>query len=383
MTFRRLAAVGLIAAVGACTSSRASAPTTVGESDPSPSTTAIAVTSSPPSASPPVPTSAPSPPRSSTTPTTSASTTTASTTPTTVAVDPPPPRPLRVNGVSRGVSDSVVRLHLGLLGRPPSLAELRADVEQYRETGSFVGLTEEVLSSPEYQVRRAGSPSDGVFVRRLYADVLGRRPDPAGAASWLTNLGEGMPRAAVTAEFVQSPEAVIHTGTAAPEQPPPPRGGSREPAVRAPAGGVLAVGDSVLLGASGALHEAIPGIDVDAAVSRQFSTGIDIVRSRLDSGQLPGTVVVHLGTNGTIGSELCDALMDVLAGRRVVLVTLHVPRSWEAGNNAVLRDCAFRHGAGIADWSSVAGSAGYLAGDGYHLNSEGAPAYAGVIASLL
>jgi hypothetical protein len=138
-----------------------------------------------------------------------------------------------------------------------------------------------------------------------------------------------------------------------------------------------------MLGSSGALQGAIPGIDVDATVSRQFSTGIDILRSRRDSGQLPGTVVVHLGTNGTIGSDSCDALMDVLAGRRVVLVTLHVPRSWEADNNAVLRDCAFRHGAGIADWSSIAGGAGYLAGDGYHLNTEGAHAYAGLIASLL
>jgi hypothetical protein len=290
---------------------------------------------------------------------------------------------LAVRGVSRGVSDSVVRLHLGLLGRAPSPDELRAGVEQYRETGSFVGLTEEVLASPGYLARRAGDPSDDAFVRQLYADVLGRRPDPVGAASWLTNLGQGMSRAAVAAEFVQSPEAVVHTGTTPPEPPPPPRGGSREPSVRAPAGGVLAVGDSVMLGASAALQQAIPGIDVDAAVSRQFTTGIDILRSVRDSGQLPGTVVVHLGTNGPIDGVSCDALMGVLAGRRVVLVTLHVPRSWEAGNNTVLRDCAIRHGAGIADWSSVAGGAGFLAGDGYHLNTEGAAAYAGLVASLL
>ena len=276
-----------------------------------------------------------------------------------------------------------MRLHLGLLGRPPSPTELRADVEQYRETGSFVGLTEAVLSSPEYLTRRAGDPSDEDFVQRLYADVLGRRPDPAGAASWITNLDQGMSRAAVAAEFVQSPEAVVHTGTAPPEPPPPPRGGSRAPSVRAPAGGILAVGDSVMLGASGALQQAIPGIGVDAAVSRQFTTGIDILRSVRDRGELPGTVVVHLGTNGPIDGASCDALTEVLAGRRVVLVTLHVPRSWEAGNNAVLRDCAFRHGAGIADWSSVAGAGGLLAGDGYHLNTEGAQAYAGLLASLL
>jgi hypothetical protein len=380
VTFRRLVAVGSLTIVGACTSSRASSPTTVGESDPGPSTTTIGVTTSfSPSPSSPVSTTAPT---TTTTTTTTATTTTTIPNPA-VAVDPPPPRLLTVEGVSRGVSDSVVRLHVGLLGRPPSPAELQADVEQYRETGSFVGLTEAVLSSPEYLARRTGAPSNDAFVRGLYADVLGRAPDPAGAASWLANLGQGMSRAAVAAEFVQSPEAVIHTGTATPEPPPPPRGGSREPAVRAPAGGVLAVGDSVMLGASGALQQAIPGIAVDAAVSRQFTTGIDILRSVRDSGQLPGTIIVHLGTNGPTDGESCDALLDVLAGRRVVLVTVHVPRSWEEGNNAVLRECAFRHGAGLADWSSVAGGTGFLAGDGYHLNTDGAQAYAGLIASVI
>ena len=102
-----------------------------------------------------------------------------------------------------------------------------------------------------------------------------------------------------------------------------------------------------------------------------------------DAGQLPGTVVVHLGTNGTAGADSCDALMDVLAGRRVVLVTLHVPRSWEAGNNAMVRDCALRHDAGIADWASTADRPGQLAGDGYHLTATGADVYARLIARLL
>jgi hypothetical protein len=379
VTFRRFVA-GLVAPVmaawiaAACTATGATAPA-------APESTLATTT---PATAPTV-----TPTTSAVATTTTTTTTTATTATTTVAAatttstDPPPPRPLVVTGVASGVSDSVVRLHLGLLGRPPSPTELRADVEQYRETGNFVGLTEVVLSSAEYLARRAGIPSDEEFVRRLYADVLGRPPDPVGAGSWLTNLGQGMSRAAVAAEFVQSPEAVIRTGTAAPEPPPPPRGVSREPAVRAPAGGVLAVGDSVMLGASAALQQAIPGISVDAAVSRQFTTGIDILASASERGQLPGTVVVHLGTNGPIDDASCDALMDVLAGRRVVLVTLHVPRSWEAGNNAVLRDCAIHHGAGIADWSSVAGGADFLAGDGYHLNSEGAQAYAGLLAGVI
>ena len=276
-----------------------------------------------------------------------------------------------------------MRLHLGLLRRPPSRAELRAGVQRYRQTGSFEGLTAAVLASHEYLARHRGNSSDEVFVRSLYADVLGRHPDPPGAESWQQNLAGGMSRPAVAAAFVQSAEAVIRTGTAAPEAPPPPRGGSRAPRTRAPSGGVLAVGDSVMLGAAGALGVAVAGIEVDAEVSRQFATGVENLRSRRDGGALPGTVVIHLGTNGTAGAETCDALMDVLAGRRVVLVTLHVPRTWEAGNNAMLRDCAFRRGAGIADWASVADRPGQLAGDGYHLTSSGATAYAALIASLL
>jgi len=287
-----------------------------------------------------------------------------------------------VPGVSRGVSDSVVRLHLGLLGRRPSRAELERAVDRYRETGSFEGLVADVLSSAEYLARRSGAASDDLFVLRLYADVLGRRPDRAGADGWIANLAGGMSRPAVAAAFVQSPEAVARTRTAPPEPPPPPRGGSRLPEIAAPSKGVLAVGDSVMLGGAEALRGRVPGVEVDAAVSRQFGTGIDILRSRRDSGQLPGTIVVHLGTNGSIGGESCDALMDVLAGRRVVLVTLHVPRSWEAGNNAVLRDCAVRHGAGIADWKSIADRPGQLAGDGYHLTADGAQVYAGLVASV-
>ncbi len=220
-------------------------------------------------------------------------------------------------------------------------------------------------------------------MRSLYADVLGRQPDQPGAESWQLNLSGGMSRAAVAAAFVQSAEAVLHTGTAAPTAPPPPRGGSRRPGTAAPSGGVLAIGDSVMLGAAAALGAAVDGIEVDAAVSRQFATGVEMLRSRRDAGQLPGTVIVHLGTNGAVGSDSCVALMDVLAGRRVVLVMLHVPRSWEAGNNAILRDCALRHDAGIADWASVADRPGQLAGDGYHLTGHGADVYARLIASVI
>src|SRR5262245_42694081 len=76
----------------------------------------------------------------------------------------------------------------------------------------------------------------------------------------------------------------------------------------APAPGVLALGDSVMLGAAGALGTAIPGIQVDAVVSRQFREAPGIAYWKLQAGVLPGTVVVHLGTNGTVQAATCDQL---------------------------------------------------------------------------
>src|SRR5262249_7698525 len=60
---------------------------------------------------------------------------------------------------------------------------------------------------------------------------------------------------------------------------------------------VTAIGDSVMLGAVQALQVAIDGIVIDAAISRQTSTAIDILRSRSGSGELGDVVVVHMGNN--------------------------------------------------------------------------------------
>jgi hypothetical protein len=308
---------------------------------------------------------------------------------------PPQPPPARiVPGASLGVSDSVLRTYAGLLGRFASAAELQATVRRYQAGTSLVTIVGEVIASPEHQARRGGL-SDDAFVDAMYVDVLGRAADPGGRVSHLARLSAGGTRPEVAVAMLQSSEAVARTGTAAPEVPPPPppppppptTGAIAPPpaaAPRAPSGGVLALGDSVMLGAAGALRSAIPGIAVDAKVSRQLGQGTAILRSLRDSGRLPGTVVIHLGNNGPISGGACDAMLQAASGRRIVVVTLKVPRDYEGGNNAVLRSCAARHGARIADWSSAARSAsGLLARDGYHLNPSGARLYARVVAGAL
>ena len=66
---------------------------------------------------------------------------------------------------------------------------------------------------------------------------------------------------------------------------------------------MLAIGDSVMLGATAALKQQLPDVIVDAKVGRYITEGIDIVRRYKARGQLPPVVVVQLGNNGPIDEK--------------------------------------------------------------------------------
>jgi hypothetical protein len=144
--------------------------------------------------------------------------------------------------------------------------------------------------------------------------------------------------------------------------------------------GKYAVGDSVMLGAAGSLRAR--GFTVNATVSRQFTTGVALVRDLTRSGRLPRKVVFHLGTNGVVLADVCDQMVRVIGHQRVIwLVTLKVPRSWQEPNNRKLRACAHRHRrAHLIPWNSYShGHPSWFASDGYHLTSSGRVAYARLI----
>jgi hypothetical protein len=87
----------------------------------------------------------------------------------------------------------------------------------------------------------------------------------------------------------------------------------------------------------GPLQGDIPGAVVDAAVSRQWSTGESILGQLRASGQLGAVVIVALGSNGPITAADFDAMMAVVAGaNRVVFVNVHVDQPWQDPNDAVL-----------------------------------------------
>ena len=154
------------------------------------------------------------------------------------------------------------------------------------------------------------------------------------------------------------------------------------------AGQVTAIGDSVMLDYQDPLEAAIPGISVDAAVSRQWSDGEVLLQTLKGEGQLGADVIVGLGTNGPITDTDFDNMMAILSGAsRVVFVNVHVDRPWQDSNNAVIASGAARyHNAVVADWATLAAqNPQWFGADGTHLaiNGPGADALAALVTSTL
>lgn len=182
-------------------------------------------------------------------------------------------------------------------------------------------------------------------------------------------------RDATTTTIVPAP-----TTTTAPMLPPP--GPGFVP------GHVTAVGDSVMIDYQVPLKTDVPGVSVDASVSRQWSDAESLLSSLKASGALGAEVIVGLGTNGPITDADFDNMMSILSGAsRVVFVNTHVDRPWQDPNNTVLVNGARRYrNAVVADWATLAAQhPEWFGSDGTHLaiDGPGATALAALVASKL
>ena len=149
---------------------------------------------------------------------------------------------------------------------------------------------------------------------------------------------------------------------------------------------VIAVGDSVMVGARDALRTRFSKIAVDARVARQVADGIARLEAYRDAGRLGRVVVIHLGNNGRFSRPQFDRIMQVLADvERVLFVNVKVPRRWETAVNHVISDGVRRHPghAVLVSWRRLARSCGkkVFGPDGTHLTGPGARCYAGIIAA--
>lgn len=170
-------------------------------------------------------------------------------------------------------------------------------------------------------------------------------------------------------------------------------GATASSTVPAPAGLALVpgrrtlVGDSVMLGAADVLGVGLGGeVVTDAAVSRQVSVGIELLRLWRDTGYLGDTVVIHLGNNGVFTDEQFDEMMAAVAGvPNVVVVTTRNTYDWMAEvNDTIARGVARHPGVKLVDWFALSdANSGWFWDDGMHLRPEGAMAYANAVANAV
>jgi hypothetical protein len=150
----------------------------------------------------------------------------------------------------------------------------------------------------------------------------------------------------------------------------------------APVADVVAVGDSVMLGAVHELAQAFGYLEIDAEIGRQASTTISLLAARRAAGRLGAVVILHVGNNGVFRASQIDQVMQQLTGvPRVVFVNVRVPRQWEGPNNAALAERVSQYAnAVLVDWYSASiGRPDLFYQDGIHLRPEGARAYAALI----
>ena len=144
---------------------------------------------------------------------------------------------------------------------------------------------------------------------------------------------------------------------------------------------VLAIGDSVMLGAARELSER--GATVDAMKSRSVRQALEIVNYLKSVRRLGSIVVIHLGTNSTTSTETLDEIMTSLADTPLVLfLTVHVPSEpRQSINNRLINALPQRYGnVKVLDWFSIAGQyPEYLYSDKTHLRPAGARFYADLI----
>lgn len=153
---------------------------------------------------------------------------------------------------------------------------------------------------------------------------------------------------------------------------------------------VTAIGDSVMLDVQPSLAAAIPGVAVDASVSRQWDAGVALAAQLRSQGVLGAIVVVDLGTNGPVSWQQFTNMMDVLAGAsRVVFVSVHLPASvsWSQSVNSTLEQGVARYPRDrLADFNRLAdANPQWFAADGVHMpiGGPGAQAMAALIKAAI
>jgi peptidoglycan/LPS O-acetylase OafA/YrhL len=218
------------------------------------------------------------------------------------------------------------------------------------------------------------------------------RPASAAPAGLLQQVSEGQ-RISDASQASPSPDpsssvsSAPSRSTSPSAKPPASRAAAKScPAPKVSGKQVTAVGDSVMLASATALNKSMPGIYIDAQVSRAMVSGIAILQQLAASGKLRRDVVVGLGTNGPVTAAQIRQLRQVIGpDRYLILVNTYGPMAWESSVNKMLGAAAKGQAkVGLADWHAAIGRhTRDLWPDGIHPQPSGGTLYAQVLLSAI
>ena len=232
-----------------------------------------------------------------------------------------------------------------------------------------------------------GSPPRARIPRIAAASLAALLVLAAGAgtgAALASDPGVGETQAAVEAG-----QQAIRDADASPTPSPGPSGSATaSPSAAAePAGSqITAIGDSVMLAAAPTLEAQLPGVSIDAVVSRHLGTAPGILQADLNAGTLRKIVVIGLATNGPIDRSMLEQLRaEIGPQRELVVINAQAPRNWIAPNNAILSAFAQSYrNVELANWHDAAQAVlPLLARDQIHFGAGGARVFTGTIQDAL
>ncbi|WP_314010905.1 acyltransferase family protein [Pseudostreptobacillus hongkongensis] len=145
------------------------------------------------------------------------------------------------------------------------------------------------------------------------------------------------------------------------------------------------VGDSVMEMTKTELKKKYPNAVIDSKVSRQFSKLPGILEDMKSKGTLYDTVVIGLGTNGTISKKDLEKVLDILGNREIYFINVVVPDSWEKSVNAEIKNLSETYpNVKMIDWYSVAkGNREIFYKDGTHPKQNGVKKYVDLVYSTI
>jgi len=154
---------------------------------------------------------------------------------------------------------------------------------------------------------------------------------------------------------------------------------------RVPGAKVLAIGDSVMLASAPELEHALPGIYIDAKVSRAMIAGVALVRQLAADKRLRPVVIVGLGTNGPVSPDQIRQLRTTIGARWLILINVFEQRPWEHEVNTTLAAAASRYpNVLLVNWhAAIEHRTGLLWSDGIHPQPSGGKLYASVVRAVV